>query len=57
MTRQEAMRILMLSPIYFKLTPQDRNQLIREYLALFNKINKRHNSQDKTEELFLSSKN
>ena len=40
MTSQEAIRILMLSPIYFKLTPLDRKQLIHEYCALFDEVSK-----------------
>ncbi len=48
MTNQEAMRILMLSPIYFKLTPLDRKQLIQEYCALFDEISKRYNCSNST---------
>ncbi|MBU0961436.1 MAG: hypothetical protein KKD01_11935 [Proteobacteria bacterium] len=42
MTQQEAIRVLMLSPIYFKLTPSDRRQLIREYCALFAEVSKQY---------------
>ncbi len=42
MTQQEAIRVLMLSPIYFKLTPSDRRELIQEYCALFNQVSKQY---------------
>ncbi len=35
MTYQEAIRILMLSPFYYKLTPNERNRLIKEYCRSF----------------------
>lgn len=35
MTYQEAIRILMLSPFYYKLTPNERNQLIKDYCRSF----------------------
>jgi hypothetical protein len=35
MTTREAIRILMLSPIYFQLPPINRKQLVREYRELF----------------------
>ncbi len=35
MTTREAIRILMLSPFYFRLTPEGRKQLIKEYCELF----------------------
>jgi hypothetical protein len=35
MTTREAIRILMLSPIYFQLPPINRKQLIKEYCELF----------------------
>lgn len=41
MTRQEAIRVLMLSPIYFRLSPTDRKELIREYCISFAKICRR----------------
>ncbi len=44
MTQQEAIRVLMLSPIYFKLTPLDRKQLIHEYCAQFAEVSKQHES-------------
>ena len=34
MTNQEAVHILMLSPIYFKLGLQQRKALVREFLAI-----------------------
>ncbi len=37
MTRQEAIRILMLSPIYFRMTLSDRKELIREFCILHGK--------------------
>ena len=41
MTYQEAIRVLMLSPIYFKLTPANRKQLVQEYCSLFALVDKR----------------
>jgi hypothetical protein len=35
MTAREAIRILMLSPIYFQIPPNDRLQLIKDYCILF----------------------
>ncbi len=35
MSPREAIRILMLSPIYFRLTPPQRWQLVREYCQRF----------------------
>lgn len=35
MTQQQAIRILMLSPFYYKLTPDERNRLIKEYCRHF----------------------
>ncbi len=35
MTTREAIRILMLSPFYFKLDPVHRKKLIKEYCELF----------------------
>lgn len=35
MTHQEAIRILMLSPVYYKLTPNERNRLVKEYCRSF----------------------
>ncbi len=37
MTAREAIRILMLSPFYFKLAPVHRIQLIKDYCELFAK--------------------
>lgn len=36
MNSREAIRILMLSPIYFRLRLPQRWQLVREYCRLFN---------------------
>lgn len=36
MSPREAIRILMLSPIYFRLHPIQRWQLVREYCRRFN---------------------
>jgi hypothetical protein len=38
MTAREAIRILMLSPIYFRMPPINRIELIKEYCALFNQV-------------------
>ena len=38
MTPREAIQILMLSPIYFRLDPAERKQLIKEYCELFSQI-------------------
>ena len=46
MTQQEAIRVLMLSPIYFKLTPLDRKQLIHEYCTLFAEVSKQQESAE-----------
>ena len=35
MSPREAIRILILSPIYFQLSPEQRWQLVREYCQLF----------------------
>lgn len=36
MSPREAIRILMLSPVYFRLRPSQRWQLVREYCSSFN---------------------
>ncbi len=36
MSPREAIRILMLSPIYFRLSPLQRWRLVREYCQQFN---------------------
>jgi len=36
MSPREAIRILMLSPIYFRLRPPQRWQLVQEYCRRFN---------------------
>lgn len=41
MTNQEAIRTLMLSPIYFRLIPLHRKNLIQEYCALFDEVNEK----------------
>jgi hypothetical protein len=38
MTPREAIQILMLSPIYFRLEPAQRKQLVKEYCELFSRI-------------------
>lgn len=38
MTARQAIRILMLSPIYFRLDPAQRKQLIKEYCELFTQV-------------------
>ena len=38
MTPRQAIRILMLSPIYFRLEPVQRMQLIKEYCDLFTQV-------------------
>ncbi len=35
MTPQEAIKVLMLSPLYFRLDLESRKQLIREFCALY----------------------
>jgi hypothetical protein len=46
MTSQEAIGILMLSPIYFKMTPADRKKLVQEYCDFINLITMRQNEAD-----------
>lgn len=38
MTAREVIRILMLSPIYFKIPPNSRIELIKEYRLLYDRI-------------------
>ena len=38
MTPKEAIQILMLSPIYFRLEPAARKQLVKEYCELFSQV-------------------
>ncbi len=38
MKLQEAIKILMLSPCYWRMTTKDRNQLVREFCANFSTI-------------------
>jgi hypothetical protein len=41
MTTREAIRILMLSPLYFQLPPINRKKLVREYCELFMQNDKK----------------
>jgi hypothetical protein len=45
MGKREAISVLMLSPIYWRLTTQQRVELIKEYCDLYNKV-----SQDSEQE-------
>ena len=38
MTAREAIRILMLSPIYFKIPPTNRIKLIKEYCLMYGAV-------------------
>ncbi len=38
MTAKEAISILMLSPIYFKIPPIERIKLIRDFCELYNEV-------------------
>lgn len=40
MTAREAIGILMLSPFYFRLSPENRKQLIKEFCGLFTWMEK-----------------
>ncbi|SHO49409.1 hypothetical protein [Desulfopila aestuarii] len=40
MTQQQALKILMLSPLYFKLATVERMQLIKEYCRLYVEVTK-----------------
>lgn len=40
MTRQEAVKILMMSPFYFRLSLADRIQLIKEFCLIHGKTQK-----------------
>ncbi len=40
MTAKEAIRILMLSPIYFMIPPIERIKLIRDFCQLYNQYQK-----------------
>ena len=42
MTNQEAIRILMRSPIYFRLTPLIRKELIQECCILYDKVSEKY---------------
>ena len=41
MTAQEAVSILMLSPVYFRLDIAQRKQLVKEYRTLYRQIHRR----------------
>lgn len=47
MTAQEAVRILMLSPVYFRLGITQRKQLIKEYCRLYAEISHRPEWREK----------
>jgi hypothetical protein len=47
MTTREAIQILMLSPIYFRLEPAERKQLIKEYCELFSEVIAERQSKSK----------
>lgn len=55
MTHQEAIRILMLSPVYYKLTPNERNRLVKEYCRSFALVGEQKNCEKNkvSEYLFL----
>jgi hypothetical protein len=40
MTHQQALKILMLSPVYFRLDPHERMQLVKDYCRQFMEIQK-----------------
>lgn len=42
MTAREAIRILMLSPLYFKIPPNNRIKLIKEYCLMYGADNKKN---------------
>ena len=42
MTNQEAIRILMRSPIYFRLNPLHRKELIQECCTLYDKVSEKY---------------
>lgn len=46
MTSKEAISILMLSPIYFKMTPADRKKLVEEYCDFFNRASVRSSASE-----------
>lgn len=50
MTHREIIHVLMLSPIYFKLSLTDRKQLIEEYCILFDKVCAKINAPKSKEE-------
>ncbi|MFP7754314.1 hypothetical protein ACLG6S_06590 [Thermodesulfobacteriota bacterium B35] len=47
MTFQEAIRILMLSPCYWRLQPRARMVLVREYCASFNAMDRKQRQRAK----------
>jgi len=40
MTHQQALKILMLSPLYFKLGTAERMQLVKEYCKMYGEVRK-----------------
>lgn len=40
MTHQQAVKILMLSPLYFRLGTLERMQLVKEYCKLYQEVQK-----------------
>ncbi len=50
MTFQEAIRILMLSPCYWRLQPRARMVLVREYCASFNAMDRKQRQRAKKTE-------
>jgi len=47
MTYQEAIRVLMLSPMYFTLNPLHRKELIQEYCTLYDKVSEKYTSSNR----------
>jgi hypothetical protein len=47
MTTQEALKILMLSPVYFRLGIPQRKQLIKDYCRLYAEIHHRQEMRAK----------
>lgn len=40
MTRQQALKVLMLSPVYYRLGTEERMQLVKEYCRLYGEAQK-----------------
>ncbi len=51
MTLQEAIRILMLSPCYWRLQPRARMILVREYCASYEAISRKFPARPRKERL------